>query len=128
LVQAYRNPGSGTTGGGGLIASTSGTTTGSTDGGLPDPTFYYDDYLRLWLESSWTETSSTVRLYEDELKAVPAGRFVTTYPSGWDTYPYSFASKFEITAGPYAGAKGNYESVAETDLSGHMTYASTWPG
>ena len=110
------------------MESTSGSTTGTTTGDLPGPSFYYDDYLQLWLDSSWTDTSSTVLLFEDEQKAKPAGSFITTYPNGWDTYPYTYLSKFEITAGTYSGAKGSYESVAESESAGHMTYSSTWPG
>ena len=130
LVHDYSSPGSDTSGSstGRTIESTSGSTTGTTGGDLPGPSFYYDDYLNLWLDSSWTDTSSTVLLYEDEQKSKPAGSFVTTYPSGWKTYPYSYLSKFEITAGSYAGAKGSYESVAESESAGHMAYTSTWPG
>lgn len=106
-----------------------GTTGSGTDGGGggTDPEFYYDEYLGLWVDMVSTETSYTVNLFVDEAKSEPAGSFQSTFPSGWDTYPYSLNSTFSITAGNLAGAHGQYSMVIENESKGHSTFESVWP-
>jgi len=96
-------------------------------GGEPGPSFYYDEYLGLWVDMTSTESSYTVALYEDEAKTSPAGSFQSTFPSGWDSYPYSLTSTFSITAGNLAGAHGQYSMVIESEEKGHSTFESVWP-
>jgi hypothetical protein len=117
--------GTGETTVGGSSGTTDGGETGTTDGG--GPSFYYDEYLGLWTESDWQENSWTSLLYVDEGKTQPAGSFHSTY-SDWDTYPVTGSSTYEITAGPFAGAHGQYETVFESELDGHMSYDNFWPG
>ncbi len=107
-------------------SGTTGGTTG-TNGGDTGPTFYYDDYLGLWADMASTDTSYTVSLYEDEGKTQSAGSFHSTFPAGWDTYPYSMQSSFEITAGNFNGAHGQYSMVIDNENKGHSTFESVWP-
>lgn len=100
-------------------------TTGSTSsgGGGEEPTIYFDEYLGLWVE--WSEEGNTfsTNLYEDEAKTKPAGSFVNTF-----TENGNFTSTFSITAGPFAGAHGVYETVVGSDgASSETTYDNTWP-
>jgi len=93
-----------------------------------EQTVYFDDYLQLWVEFIESENAMTQLLFEDEAKTKPAGKFETTFPGGWENFPFTFASTFEITAGPYSGAQGNYEFVIEGEMSGRQNYSSVWPG
>jgi hypothetical protein len=107
-----------TTGGG--TGSTNGSTT---SGGGEPPELYFDEYLGLWVQ--WTESGNTfsTNLFEDQEKTKPAGSFVNTF-----TENGSFTSTFAITAGPFAGAQGVYETVVANDgESGETTYDNTWP-
>jgi hypothetical protein len=101
-----------------------GTSGGSGGGGGELPEIYFDEYLGLWVEWEWTDSASTTHLYEDEAKTKPAGSFVTTY-----SFEGDFTSTFEITAGPFSGAHGRYETVVhgEEGVSGETTYDNTWP-
>lgn len=107
-----------TTGGG-----TTGTNGSTTSGGGEHPEIYFDEYLGLWVE--WTESGNTfsTNLFEDEAKTKPAGSFVNTF-----TENGNFTSTFSITAGPFTGAHGVYETVVSNNgESGETTYDNTWP-
>lgn len=111
-----------------MEGGTSGGTTGTnTDGGGGGVSFYYDDYLGLWADMESSDTSYTVSLYEDEAKSVPAGSFHSTFPSGWDTYPYAMDSSFEITAGNFNGAHGHYSMLISSENKGHSSFETVWP-
>lgn len=102
-----------------------GTTGGSTSsgGGGETPEIYFDEYLGLWVE--WAEDGNTysTNLYEDEAKTKPAGSFVNTFDDNGN-----FTSTFTISAGPFSGAHGLYETVVGNDgASGTTTYDNTWP-
>lgn len=106
-----------TTGGGGTTGST------SSGGGGELPEIYFDEYLGLWVE--WTETGNTysTNLFEDQEKTKPAGSFVNTFDESGN-----FTSTFTISAGPFAGAHGLYETVVSNEgASGETTYDNTWP-
>jgi hypothetical protein len=116
--------GDGSTGDGTTGDGSSGTT--SSGGGNDGPYLYFDEWLGLWVETSWTENSWTTLLFIDAEKTQPAGSFQSTY-SGWDTYPITGTSTYEISAGPFAGAHGRYETVYNSDYSGRMDYDNFWP-
>lgn len=100
-----------------------GGTTGS-GGGTEVPTnFYYDEYLGLWVEWSSTETSYSMLLFLDESKSQAAGSMETTYASDFSSY----TSKYEITGGPYSGAKGSYESTIDLEGNYATSFDNTWP-
>jgi hypothetical protein len=118
--------GVGTTGGtGGAEPSTSGSTSSSTNGGGGG--FYFDDYLGLWADTQETPGHFTTLLYTDEAKTTAAGSFDTVF-SNWDSYPVTYSSTYEITAGTFSGANGKYDVVYQTEDSGHMQYTNHWPG
>lgn len=111
----------GGTGGGGREVGTGGGTGGSGGSGTSD--LYYDEYLGLWAQYDWTETTSTTHLYEDEAKTKPAGSFNFEYDLTFSNY----TSTFEITAGNYAGAHGSYVTAVDgNNIS--STYENFWPG
>jgi hypothetical protein len=91
----------------------------------PPPTFYYDDYLGLWVDIADTPTSSAFTLYEDEAKTKPAGSIVTTFPTG-DTFPQIFASTYSFTAGSQAGSHGDYNNTVNQDRSGSSSYLDVY--
>ena len=91
----------------------------------PLPTFYYDDYLGLWVDITDTPTSSTFALYEDEAKTKPAGSIVTTFPTG-DTFPQIFTSHYTYTAGTQAGSHGDYNNTVNQDGSGSSSYLDVY--
>jgi len=91
------------------------------------PTFYYDDYLGLWVQIEDDPESSTYLLYADEAKTQPAGSIRTTWPVDWNTYPQVYASTYRFTAGFLAGAHGDYSDTVGADGSGASTYEDTYP-
>lgn len=94
--------------------------------GDPQPTFYYDDYLGLWVDINDTPTLSTYTLYEDEAKSKPAGSIVTQIPASFDTFPQTYSSEYNFTAGFQAGARGSYKSTYNQDNSGSSTYLNVY--
>ena len=92
----------------------------------PAPTFYYDDYLGLWVDINDTPTQSTYSLYEDEAKAKPAGSIVTQSPASFDTFPQIYSSDYTYTAGSQAGAHGSYKSTYNADGSGSSSYQDVY--
>jgi hypothetical protein len=139
FVHSLGTTGSGTGGGtggsarpapfGGVPRGEFGTTgtTSSGGGGDWDPTFYFDEYLGLWVENTWSDGGSTTLLFIDQAKEQPAGSFHSTY-SDWNTYPVIGTSSYEITAGPFAGAHGSYQTSYDSDSAGSMEYDNFWPG
>jgi hypothetical protein len=111
----------GTRGGG-----TSGTTGGTNGGGGGEPQFYFDEWLQLWVDVSFTETTFTCLFYQDEAKTQPAGFSSSTFTGDWNTYPQSYTSNYSYTAGTFAGAHGTYECTQESEFVGHMNYENTY--
>jgi hypothetical protein len=108
----------------------SGSGSGSSGSGGPAippvaPTFYFDEFLGLWVDIQDTATQSTYTLYVDEAKTQPAGSIVTTIPSG-TTYPQTFASTYNFTAGVLAGSHGSYQTTVNQDGSGSSSYTDTY--
>ena len=93
---------------------------------LPAPTFYYDDYLGLWVDINDTPTLSTYTLYEDEAKTKPAGSIVTQTPASFDTFPQVYSSDYNFTAGYQTGAHGSYKSTYNADNSGSSAYQDVY--
>lgn len=91
----------------------------------PAPTFYYDDYLGLWVDINDTATTSTYTLYEDEAKTKPAGSIVTQNPAD-NTFPQVYSSSYTYTAGSQAGAHGSYKSTYNQDGSGSSAYQDVY--
>jgi hypothetical protein len=116
----FSEPGMGAVGG--SEGGSTGGTTGSGGGDEPAITLYFDEYLGLWAETTFTENSMTTQLFEDEAKTKPAGSFAVEYTAG------SYVSTFEITAGTFAGAHGRYVTTFSEDFtSGETRYENTWP-
>ena len=106
---------------------TTGVGTSGTTGGGEGPYLYFDEWLGLWVESDWEENEWTSLLFVDEAKTQPAGGFHSVY-SDWNSFPVTGNSTYEITAGPFQGAHGQYTLLYETEQSGHMEYDNFWPG
>jgi hypothetical protein len=88
-------------------------------------TFYYDEFLGLWVDIKDTATQSTYTLYVDEAKTQPAGSIVVTLPSG-NTYPQVYSSTYNFTAGVMAGSHGSYQTTVNQDGSGNSSYDDTY--
>jgi hypothetical protein len=95
---------------------------------LDDWFFYYDEWLELWVEVDFSDTTYRVDYYQDEAKTRHAGYMSSTWPTDWTSYPISWRSDYEFLAGPLAGSRGSYVSVMTSDMSGSMTYDSIWDG
>jgi hypothetical protein len=109
--------------------STGGTTTGGTDGGgggTGGDYFYYDEWLQLWVQTEWTETTFTSNFYLDQAKTSPAGHITSTFVTNWEVYPQSYTSEYEFTAGTMAGAHGTYNCTQTNEFEGSMTYADQY--
>lgn len=115
------SPGGSSTGAPGSV----GGSPGGTDPGTTAPTFYYDEYLALWVDISDSATQSLYSLYEDEAKTKPAGNITTTLPSS-STYPQVYSSSYTYTAGAQKGAHGSYVSTQNQDGSGSSIYQDTF--
>lgn len=89
------------------------------------PTFYYDDYLGLWVDINDTATTSTYTLYQDQAKTQPAGSIITNFPAA-DTFPQIFSSTYSYTAGSQAGSGGKYNSTYNADNSGSSSYVDIY--
>lgn len=92
----------------------------------PQPSFYYDYYLGLWVQANFTEGESRYTLYEDEAKTKPAGAIVTTWPTSWETFPQTWKSHYEFTAGFLKGSHGFSENVTNVGWSGSSTYENVY--
>lgn len=93
---------------------------------LPQPTFYFDEYLGLYVQTEYTPTEFKYRLYEDEAKTKPAGSITTTQPDDWNTFPQTYGSRYEFSAGYLKGAHGFYESTLNEDFSGRTRYENVY--
>ena len=93
-----------------------------------ESSFYYDEFLGLWVDFNSTETSVTSALYEDQAKTKPAGTISSTFPATYDpTADYAYASDYSFTAGTLKGSKGSYSTTFKADGSGTSTYFDTQP-
>jgi hypothetical protein len=114
----------------GAPPATGGVTGSGASGGAPivppaPLTFYYDNFLGLWVDVQNTATQSTDTLYVDQAKTQPAGSIVTTFPTG-STYPQVYSSTYQLTAGLFAGSHGSYQTTINQDGSGTSTYSDTY--
>lgn len=102
-------------------------TTGGTGGEEPPPwnSFYYDEFLGLWVQVDFAEGSFSFLLYEDEAKTKPAGHMTSTWPTDWTAYPQTFDSSYEFRAGFLAGSSGSYVVTMTDESTGTMTYTNT---
>lgn len=92
----------------------------------PQPSFYFDYYLGLWVQTSYKAGESRYELFEDEGKAKPAGSIVTTWPTSWETFPQTWKSHYEFTAGFLKGSHGFSENVTNAGWSGSSTYENVY--
>ncbi|MFI5386016.1 MAG: hypothetical protein ACHQ50_07830 [Fimbriimonadales bacterium] len=111
----------GTTGGTG--SGTGGTGGG---GGTGNEDFYYDEWLQLWVDTQWTNTSFTSLFYLDEAKTQPAGHATSTFAGDWSVFPQTYSSDYAFTAGTLAGAHGTYNCIQTTMSEGSMVYNNTY--
>jgi hypothetical protein len=100
---------------------------------IPPPTFYFDYYLNLWVQTDSTASSTTYTLFEDEAKTKAAGSIVTKQPANWEEFPQVYESSYEFTAGTSAGSKGysknitNREAIGSTPPFTGYPYSSYYP-
>ena len=94
---------------------------------LPPPSFYFDEYLQLWVQNEYSKTEFRSAFFEDEAKTKPAGNLVSTQPADWNTFPQTYSSRYEFTAGYEAGAHGFYEDTINADYSGTSRYENVSP-
>lgn len=102
---------------------------GSGDDGSPPETrddFYFDDFLGLWVQIQDRPGRWEMRFFEDEARTRPAGSAVSTYPADWESYPQTFESNYEYTAGALRGARGSYLMRLTDPVNGSMTYENTY--
>ena len=95
----------------------------------PQPTFYFDYYLGLWVQTSYDSTKGESRsdLYEDEAKTKPAGFIVSTWPTDWNVFPQVWKSSYSFTAGFLKGAYGSSANVTNAGwASGSSTYENVY--
>ena len=88
--------------------------------------FYYDEWLGLWVDYTEAATQTTYTFYEDQGKTKPAGSNVTTFPADWNTYPQVYASIYTFTAGFLKGTHGSYQTTQKADNSGSSRYDDTY--
>jgi hypothetical protein len=91
--------------------------TGAGSSTTPTARFYYDRFLHLWVQTSYTTGGSRYDLYTDEAKTTTAGYIATTYPTDWTTYPLVWTAHYEFTAGAESGATGDYQYTVNQDQS-----------
>lgn len=98
----------------------------STGGGTVEPepqnTFYFDDFLNLWVQIKDSPTKLECLLYEDEAKSKPAGSIESTMPADWGKFPQTYVSTYTFTAGTLKGAHGKYTTTTQADFSGTSSY------
>jgi hypothetical protein len=141
-----------TTGGGGMrsafghfsrgVGTTGGTTTtttggtdttggGDTSGGTGttggwQPSFYYDEWLMLWVQFDSTAEGYSFLFYGDEAKHNPAGHMTSTVPADWNVYPQTYSADYAYTAGTLAGSHGTYQLASTSPSDGSMTYQDVY--
>lgn len=106
-------------------AGTSGGTVGG-GGGTGNEYFYYDEWLQLWVQSQWTETTYSNLFYIDQAKTQPAGHMTSTFADNWETYPQVYTSEYEFTAGTQSGAHGTYNCTQSSISEGNMSYSNVY--
>lgn len=92
----------------------------------PQPTFYFDYYLGLWVQTSYGKTESRYDLFEDEAKTKPAGSIVSSWPINWEVFPQVWKSSYEFTAGFMKGSYGSSENVTNAGWSGSSKYENVY--
>lgn len=85
---------------------------------LPQNTFYFDEFLNLWVQIEESATRFGCLLYEDEAKTKPAGSIESTMPADWEKFPQTYVSTYTFTAGTLKGAHGKYTTTTQADFSG----------
>jgi hypothetical protein len=107
---------------------TTGGTVGSTDGGGGEPgsDFYFDEWLNLWVEWTVTDNSFSMKFYIDEAKTNQAGFMLSTFSGDYWTFPSTYQSSYEFTAGMLAGSHGSYTTTMTSEFEGAMTYDDTY--
>lgn len=97
-------------------------------GGAGGGGFYFDDWLGLWVQTEWSDSGVKSDLFEDADRARPAGFFRSEYPLPDSEYPIRWESRYEVTAGAFAGSEGEYLGETASAESGSMRYDGTWDG
>jgi hypothetical protein len=118
-----------TTGGTGGTTTTGGDTSGGTTGGgggTGGQYFYFDEWLQLWVDTQWSDTTFTSSFYLDEAKAQPAGHATSTFSGDWTVFPQAYTSEYAFTAGSLAGSHGTYNSTQTSEFDGSMVYNNTY--
>ncbi|HWA83100.1 MAG TPA: hypothetical protein VG820_06705, partial [Fimbriimonadaceae bacterium] len=87
---------------------------------------YYDDWLKLWVDTQWTDTTFVSDFYLDQGKTQPAGHITSTFTNNWNTYPQVYTSDYAFTAGSLAGAHGSYNCTQSSEFEGAMVYTNVY--
>lgn len=88
--------------------------------------FYYDEFLGLWVQIATTADSASLLFFEDEAKTKPAGSMLSSWPADLLADPLVFESRFEITAGTLAGSRGSNRTTLHADGSGDSVYETVY--
>lgn len=109
-----------------LEGGSSGSTGGGTGGGTGGDVFYYDEWLNLWVETQWTDTTFASNFFIDQAKTQAAGHVTSTFTGNWNTFPQVYTSDYAFTAGTLAGAHGNYNCTQASEFEGSMVYTNVY--
>jgi len=90
------------------------------------PTFYYDEFLELWVSVLDSPGHSRYEFFLDEGKSQPAGFMETVWPEDWTVYPQVWTSSYRFEAGSLRGAEGNWDSRYDADGSGESSGLNRW--
>ncbi|MFM7323121.1 MAG: hypothetical protein ACKO5K_16600, partial [Armatimonadota bacterium] len=90
------------------------------------PTFYFDEFLRLWVRVQEAPGKSRYDFFLDEAASEGAGFAETRWPEDWSTFPQVWQSSYRFDAGELAGAAGEWETHCEADGSGRSTGNNVW--
>ena len=70
--------------------------------------FYYDEWLQLWVDVSYSDSCYRQDLFVDEKKTEPAGYIESILPQDWSSLPFISTSKYRFDKGTLAVAYGSY--------------------
>lgn len=90
------------------------------------PTFYFDEFLRLWVRIEENLGRSRYDFFEDEAQTTQAGFAETRWPEEWSVYPQTWISMYRFDAGALAGTSGAWETTSAEDGSGSSRSQGIW--
>lgn len=70
--------------------------------------FYYDEWLQLWVDVTYSDACYRQDLFVDENKTEPAGYIESIVPQDWSSYPFISSNNYRFDKGTLAVAYGSY--------------------